>query len=794
MHSRRFWLLSLVALLGLLGLLTPRTTAGQVPFGQVGCFPQTATVGQTVFCAANIGFHPQGSTVVEQIEFGDGTVGGAAPLTHAYSSPGTYTVRYALTICEPSSPCQTYRSTTTVTVTGTTAATASITVDRGNGATYFIGDPITICFAVNVPGITDTAIVSVVDRGPGSTSQVVTAIPIVLNQQACVTGTVGPPVGTDTVSLIVISIGSQQVPTSAQLAATTTYVIAQRQGQQPPSGGNQPTPNQPSNPSGPSQPTSGLCPDGRTPVTLGGTCPSTNTPAPTPVTTRTPQPTPQPQNTQSATCLPSMAGVRACAAPTKDSDGRVVIFVPGIVLPVSVCGASQTCEAISNASDFTKLVSKVPGLSPVNEIPFSYAGAGTSSYTVAQNHQDIATSARALTALVRQAETIPEVRTIDIVSHSLGGVITAYAMEQGLKNDSLVKYAIAVDSPLRGVALSAIPAGLGALFHRAGLTNADLVYRDLSSGSDVIKAISSETDDGKFYVMTNWDDDFVPVSISYLGPYLQPNVRFWTAKLGDQLDNLGHGGAFKSDEAYAVVASIIKSGTVPAPQTRLLALLSCLNVGECLHRVFFGLFSPANILVTAPDGRRAGYDPATGAVVNEIPGAVYTGQGSEPQFVLLPDSVLGQFQVTVTGTGMGTYTLLEQHEIGGTVQSTEVVGATAPGLRTIYGVQVDSESVPQFGTSDQTQTSQGVVQGISTVGAGAAVSLTVSVDGCGNTTADGVSYFQEGETVIIIASPCDDSYVFAGWSGDVCDGQDANPCVAVMPGTDARVLVSFRTQ
>ena len=45
------------------------------------------------------------------------------------------------------------------------------------------------------------------------------------------------------------------------------------------------------------------------------------------------------------------------------------------------------------------------------------------------------------------------------------------------------------------------------------------------------------------------------------------------------------------------------------------------------------IHSPANILLVDELGRRTGFDPLTGGVLNEIPGGAYTGVGSEPQTV-----------------------------------------------------------------------------------------------------------------------------------------------------------------
>ena len=64
--------------------------------------------------------------------------------------------------------------------------------------------------------------------------------------------------------------------------------------------------------------------------------------------------------------------------------------------------------------------------------------------------------------------------------------------------------------------------------------------------------------------------------------------------------------------------------------------------------------SPVNTLVTDPLGRRAGLDPTTGQIINEIPDAIVSEQGTEPQIILVPE-VIGQYQVQGTGIASGAY-------------------------------------------------------------------------------------------------------------------------------------------
>jgi hypothetical protein len=70
------------------------------------------------------------------------------------------------------------------------------------------------------------------------------------------------------------------------------------------------------------------------------------------------------------------------------------------------------------------------------------------------------------------------------------------------------------------------------------------------------------------------------------------------------------------------------------------------------------LFSPANLYVTDPENRHVGTDPTTGESVNEIPEAFYSGPGSEPQRVIIPNPLDGVYDVQIIGTSTGTYTLV----------------------------------------------------------------------------------------------------------------------------------------
>jgi hypothetical protein len=74
----------------------------------------------------------------------------------------------------------------------------------------------------------------------------------------------------------------------------------------------------------------------------------------------------------------------------------------------------------------------------------------------------------------------------------------------------------------------------------------------------------------------------------------------------------------------------------------------------------FAVYSPANLMVKDPLGRRVGFDPTTNSVVMEIPGAWYSGTSLEPQGVAIPDPLDGYYSTLLVGTSTGTYSLISE--------------------------------------------------------------------------------------------------------------------------------------
>ena len=69
------------------------------------------------------------------------------------------------------------------------------------------------------------------------------------------------------------------------------------------------------------------------------------------------------------------------------------------------------------------------------------------------------------------------------------------------------------------------------------------------------------------------------------------------------------------------------------------------------------LFSPVDVQVTAPDGKKLGKDFATNTNLTEIPNSTYSGPIGEHEYVLIVDPLPGEYKVSTVGTGIGTYTI-----------------------------------------------------------------------------------------------------------------------------------------
>jgi hypothetical protein len=162
--------------------------------------------------------------------------------------------------------------------------------------------------------------------------------------------------------------------------------------------------------------------------------------------------------------------------------------------------------------------------------------------------------------------------------------------------------------------------------------------------------------------------------------------------------------------------------------------------------------SPVELLVTAPNGQKTGFDPTTGNPVLQIPSSDYYtesvgddsgGSADTPPLkrIEIGTPAGGQYALQVIGTGSGTFTLwFAGYDNSGKSNIQTVVGVANTGSTASYNLQYSSTpGVPV--TVVQMATFQGTLADIAnslTLGlidnAGIANSLSQKIEAAGNTT------------------------------------------------------------
>ncbi len=115
----------------------------------------------------------------------------------------------------------------------------------------------------------------------------------------------------------------------------------------------------------------------------------------------------------------------------------------------------------------------------------------------------------------------------------------------------------------------------------------------------------------------------------------------------------------------------------------------------------FGVFSPVDIQIESPHGKRVGKNFETGEEINEVKGAFYTGYGTENEFVAIPNPEDGEYKVHTRGTGEGGYTIeiakIAENEDETTQESTvELTGTAEEGKTEEATVELDGETVKEL--------------------------------------------------------------------------------------------------
>jgi hypothetical protein len=230
------------------------------------------------------------------------------------------------------------------------------------------------------------------------------------------------------------------------------------------------------------------------------------------------------------------------------------------------------------------------------------------------------------------------------------------------------------------------------------------------------------------------------------------------------------------------------------------------------------MHSPAALLVTDAQGHRAGYDAASGGTLLEIPGSsrfedgaiddLFTGSPAVPghEVVYLSNADSGVYEVTVIGTGTGSYELeLEFRDAAAEYRSLSIEGTTTPGKLETYRVVTapadassllirSSGSLQGAGTVGAQQNRFVLVAQVSSDGVSATGTIRIEFPGTGKvalSTAIGNATFQEG--VANVSSVC----TYAGIAGHTCSVVVKNVAGARSAGvtvTDANGAVVYSSR
>lgn len=130
--------------------------------------------------------------------------------------------------------------------------------------------------------------------------------------------------------------------------------------------------------------------------------------------------------------------------------------------------------------------------------------------------------------------------------------------------------------------------------------------------------------------------------------------------------------------------------------------LATKGAGRQFKRMIIWAFSPVDLYLVDSEGHSIGTDPQSGAEVNNIPGAFYSGSDSEPEFIVIQD-LTGDWTLHVSGTDSGKYSLIAedastQHSI------VESNGTTTVGVDAVYYLDFDSNNAPSMVPQDQNST------------------------------------------------------------------------------------------
>ncbi|TSC69457.1 MAG: Lecithin:cholesterol acyltransferase [Parcubacteria group bacterium Gr01-1014_56] len=95
--------------------------------------------------------------------------------------------------------------------------------------------------------------------------------------------------------------------------------------------------------------------------------------------------------------------------------------------------------------------------------------------------------------------------------------------------------------------------------------------------------------------------------------------------------------------------------------------------------LYFKLFSPIDMQIVAPDGKRLGKDFSTNTEINEIPDAFYSGFSTGNEYAVIVNPIPGNYSLQTIGTGSGgAYTIITGYGDSATTTQAEITSSTTP--------------------------------------------------------------------------------------------------------------------
>lgn len=162
---------------------------------------------------------------------------------------------------------------------------------------------------------------------------------------------------------------------------------------------------------------------------------------------------------------------------------------------------------------------------------------------------------------------------------------------------------------------------------------------------------------------SSWDA-VIPVYERYSSEYLRRSGSFIPEMLSSNTDIMR-------------LLPLIKGGTEGKPS-----------------RIYLAAYSPVALLVTAPDGRRIGYDPTRPEgqrIVNDFgASAFYNSPYSEPQVMVIPAGI-GELRIQAFGVDTDSYRITVEvlDEDGNPISGSEWTGNITPGVYKFFSILID---------------------------------------------------------------------------------------------------------